>query len=48
MLYSRLLLFIYFIYESVLLLIPRVTDIENKFIVGKGKEEGRDKLGVWD
>ena len=27
----------------------RFTDIENKFMVTKWeKEEGRDKLGVWD
>ena len=27
----------------------RLTDIENKLMMSKGdKEEGRDKLGVWD
>ena len=26
----------------------RLTDIENKLIVTKGEEGGRDKLEVWD
>ena len=26
----------------------RLTDIENKLMVTKGKRQARDKLGVWD
>ena len=26
----------------------RLTDIKNKFMVTKGENRGRDKLGVWD
>ena len=26
----------------------RFTDLENKFMIPKGKGEGKDKLGIWD
>ena len=36
------------IFDLTILKVNSFTDMENKFIVTKGKERERDKLGMWD